>query len=229
MEAKLDQPDSVNSRVFADPCQGVVRWSASKSLWWLTMTMLWLSSAATTASVSSLIVFLILTSTTLCLGHSLGMHRKLIHKAFDCPLWMERLFVYLSTLVGLGGPFTMMRTHDTRDWAQRLPRCHPFLSHQNPIFKDFFWQLHCKLHLENPPRLHYPESIQRDWFYRFLQATSVFQQLRVSVATYLRPTPQHRCLQIPPCGKQDPLLAPQNTGQAESSPCRPVPFHQTRL
>ena len=34
---------------------------------------------------------------------------------------MERLFVYLGTLVGMGGPFGMIRQHDFRDWAQRKP------------------------------------------------------------------------------------------------------------
>jgi len=179
MESKHDLPDlpdSVDTTVFAEPLNGVVKWSASKSLWWSAMTLTWLCFAYSTVSISSLFVFLLLTILTLCLGHSLGMHRKLIHRSFECPKWLERVLVYMGTLVGLGGPFTMMRTHDTRDWAQRLPQCHTFLSHQNSFFKDFYWQLHCKLHLSNPPALRYPDSVQRDWFYRILQATSVLQQ-----------------------------------------------------
>lgn len=54
------------------------------------------------------------------------MYGKLIHESFDCPLWLERMFVYLGTLVGLGGPFGMMVMHDMRDWAQRQLACHPF-------------------------------------------------------------------------------------------------------
>jgi len=181
MVLQPDLPHSVDPTVFSDPNNGVVKWSAVKSLWWLAMTLTWFWYAASTASMSSLLVFLVLTSSTLCLGHSLGMHRKLIHNAFECPKLLERFFVYLSTLVGLGGPFTMMRTHDTRDWAQRLPHCHTFLSHQNSLLKDFYWQLHCKLHLKNPPALRYPDSIQGDWFYRSLQATSVAQQLLLAL------------------------------------------------
>ena len=52
----------------------------------------------------ALALFLATTATTVCLGHSLGMHRRLIHRAYDCPLWLERLFVYLGTLVGMAGP-----------------------------------------------------------------------------------------------------------------------------
>jgi len=148
------------------------------------MTLTWICFAPSTISISSLLVFLALSATTLCLGHSLGMHRKLIHHAFDCPKWLEYLFVYLSTLVGLGGPFTMMRTHDTRDWAQRLPQCHPFLSHQSGMLKDFYWQLNCKLHLTHPPLLTYSKLLQQDKFYRLLQATSIFQQALVAFVLY---------------------------------------------
>jgi len=176
MEATPDTPKSVDTSIYANPNTGTVKWSASKSLWWLGMTLTWFWFAPSTVSISAIVVFIVTTALTLCLGHSLGMHRKLIHHAFDCPKWMERICVYLSTLVGLGGPFTMMRTHDTRDWAQRLPRCHPFLSHQNSFLRDFCWQLHCKLHLNNPPRLQYPAKIQADRFYRVLQSTSMLQQ-----------------------------------------------------
>ena len=48
-------------------------------------------------------LFLVTTAVTVCLGHSLGMHRRLIDRSFDCPLWLERAFVYLGTLVGIGG------------------------------------------------------------------------------------------------------------------------------
>jgi len=185
MEATLDLPESVDTRNYADPNIGAVRWSASKSLWWLGMTLTWVWFATTTVSIDSIAVFLVTTAITLCLGHSLGMHRKLIHHAFDCPKWLERVCVYLSTLVGLGGPFTMMRTHDTRDWAQRLPQCHPFLSHQNNLLKDFYWQLHCKLHLDYPPSLRYPDCIQNDRFYKLLQTTSILQQGLFGVVLFI--------------------------------------------
>lgn len=184
MQSSQDAPVSVDLSVHSDPCHGVVRWNASKSLWWLAMTLIWIYFFVSTLSVSSVFIFLILSAITLCFGHSLGMHRKLIHGAFECPKWLERLCIYCSTLVGLGGPFSMMQTHDTRDWAQRLPACHPFLSHQNNLFKDFYWQLHCKLHLKFPPELCYPKSVQHDRFYQLLQTTSMLQQLPLALVLY---------------------------------------------
>jgi len=89
-------------------------------------------------SWSAVIVFLATTAFILCLGHSIGMHRLLIHESFKCSPVMEKLLVYTGTLVGLGGPMTMMHMHDMRDWAQRQPNCHPFLSHNTGILTDFW-------------------------------------------------------------------------------------------
>lgn len=110
------------------------------------MALGWIIGGALFFSWGAVAAWLATTAITLCFGHSLGMHRKLIHDSFACPDWMEQAGVWLGTLVGLGGPITMMRTHDMRDWAQRQPTCHPFLAHQSAILKDAWWQIHCKLH-----------------------------------------------------------------------------------
>ena len=169
----------------ADPKNGVVRWSAQKSIWWTGMLIGWLVGGTFWFSWSAVFVFLGVSAVTLCLGHSLGMHRKLIHEAYDCPLWLERVFVYLGTLVGLGGPFGMMVMHDMRDWAQRQPACHPFLAHQSGILRDFWWQLHCKLHLDHPPQYHVPKRIAQDRFYRFVEWSWMGQQLPLALLLFV--------------------------------------------
>lgn len=168
-----------------NPVDGVVRWSPLKSLWWISMALAWAVLGTAYFSWSAVGVFILLCAVTLCLGHSLGMHRKLIHDAFDCPVWVEKLLIYCGTLVGLGGPFTMMHTHDMRDWAQRQPECHDFLSHQNDIVTDFWWQLHCKLHLAHPPDFRFPQKMTESRFFRFLQATSMAQQLPVALLLFV--------------------------------------------
>ena len=81
-------------------------------------------------------------------GHSLGMHRLLIHHSYKCPKWLEYFFIHLGTVFGMAGPFGMMRAHDIRDWAQRHPACHDYLKHGSGFFKDGWWQLHCDLALD---------------------------------------------------------------------------------
>lgn len=112
------------------------------------------------------------------------MHRKLIHDSFDCPKLLERLGVYLGTLVGLGGPFTMMHTHDMRDWAQQQRQCHGFFSHKSNPVKDFYWQIHCKLHLKSPPQFVFPSKLTNDKFMVFLQRTAMLQQVPLGLLLF---------------------------------------------
>jgi stearoyl-CoA desaturase (delta-9 desaturase) len=149
---------------------GSVHWKPVKSLWISTMTVLGLA-APFFFTWGALLVFLATTAVTICLGHSLGMHRRLIHRSYDCPLWLERLFVYFGTLVGMAGPYGMIRQHDIRDWAQRKPVCHPYLAHRSTIARDGYWQLHCELRLANPPTLVTERRVSEDGFYRLLEAT----------------------------------------------------------
>jgi sn-1 stearoyl-lipid 9-desaturase len=169
----------------ADPNLGAVRWSPVKSLWWTGMLLGWVILGSIFFSWGAVAAFIVTCAVTLCLGHSIGMHRKLIHESFDSPLWVEKCLVYLGSLVGMGGPMTMMEAHDMRDWAQRLPSCHSFLSHQSGILKDFWWQLHCKLYLSQPPIYAVPERVSQDGFYRFVQQTSMLQQLPLGLLLFL--------------------------------------------
>ena len=112
------------------------------------------------------------------------MHRRFIHNSYECPKWLEYLFVYFGVLVGLAGPLGMMYTHDLRDWAQRQRRCHPYFGHKTNILRDGFWQLHCDLHIAHPPLFRPEDSIATDRIYRFMEQTWMWQQLPVALALY---------------------------------------------
>jgi fatty-acid desaturase len=160
-----------------DPVAGVVRWKPVKSIWILAMTGIALIAGPVFVTWGAVTLFVATAAVTVCLGHSLGMHRRLIHRAYDCPLWIERLFVYLGTIVGMAGPYGMIRQHDIRDWAQRKPFCHSYLAHRSSILRDGYWQLHCELHLDHPPQLVIEQRVANDPFYRFLDRTWMAQQL----------------------------------------------------
>ena len=168
-----------------DAVSGTVNWKPAKSLWISAMTLAALLGGPVFFTFGALVLFLATTATTVCLGHSLGMHRRLIHRSFDCPLWLERLFVYLGTLVGMAGPYGMIRQHDIRDWAQRKPVCHPYLAHRSSIMRDGYWQLHCELKLSCPPQLVLERRVAEDRFYRFLERTWMGQQLPWAVLLFL--------------------------------------------
>jgi stearoyl-CoA desaturase (delta-9 desaturase) len=156
---------------------GTVRWKPVKSIWISVMTVVGLVGAPLTFTWDALALFLATAAVTVCLGHSLGMHRRLIHRAYDCPLWLERLFVYFGALVGMAGPYGMIRQHDIRDWAQRKPRCHAYLAHRSSFLRDGWWQLHCELHLAHPPELVMERRVCDDRFYQFIERTWMAQQI----------------------------------------------------
>jgi stearoyl-CoA desaturase (delta-9 desaturase) len=133
------------------PVAGVVRWDPVHSIWNGGMLAASLTLCPVLFSWSAVAVFLVLTGGTLLLGHSVGFHRRLIHRSFECPLWLERVLVWVGTSVGMSGPFWMIRTHDLRDWAQRRADCHDYLAHRRPMLVDAWWQMHCRLELTSPP------------------------------------------------------------------------------
>lgn len=161
-----------------------VIWSPLKSIWVMMMYLFGIYGVLFLSSIENFLVFLISSAITLCLGHSLGMHRRLIHQSYECPKWLEYLFVHFGVIVGLAGPFGMVRTHDIRDWAQRQPKCHPYFSHQSSFLKDGFWQIHCDIVLKHPP-IFKEESILDTQFYRFMEKTWMLQQLPLALILYL--------------------------------------------
>jgi sn-1 stearoyl-lipid 9-desaturase len=180
-------PYRVNSLILdpaADPVSGTVRWDAPRSLWNGAMLLGALGLAPVAVNFTAVAVFLALTAATLCAGHSVGFHRRLIHRSFDCPRWVERVLVWLGTLYGMGGPLGTIRIHDTRDWAQRQPRCHDFYAHRRPLLRDLWGNLHCRLVLDHPPGFDPGPAIAGDPFYRFLERTWMLQQAPVALLLY---------------------------------------------
>ena len=66
-----------------DPNQGRVVWAPTKSLWNAGMLLGGLALAPWYTTPSALLLFFALTYLTLLFGHSVGMHRRLIHRSFD--------------------------------------------------------------------------------------------------------------------------------------------------
>jgi len=168
-----------------DVLNGTVRWSPASSLWWSAMALATLVGGAATFSWQAFGVFAVLTGLVLLFGHSLGSHRKLIHDSFSCPLWLEYCLVYAGVQVGLCGPISLVRQHDLRDFAQRQADCHPFLRHGRSFWADGWWQLHCRLDLDQPPQLTVAPRIDNDWFYCWLERTWMLQQVPPALLLYL--------------------------------------------
>jgi fatty-acid desaturase len=168
----------------ANPIEGNVVWSPAKSIWntFILCGALWL--APQYFSWSAFFFFLVFTYVSMLLGHSLGMHRRLIHKSYECPKWFERLLVWVGVLVGMAGPFGILRIHDIRDWAQREPKCHDFFAHRKGLFQDAFWQLHCSFAFAKPPSFIVEPEFAIDPWYQFMEKTWMAQQVLLGLLLF---------------------------------------------
>ena len=169
---RIDRPGCTSSAA-----EGRVRADPVKVAWVGSMIIFGTVGSVLTASWSAVTLFVVSTLITLCFGHSLGMHRRFIHRSYECPRWMEYLFVHLGVLVGLAGPHGMLATHDMRDWAQRQAQCHDYFAHGQVWYKDLWWQLFCSIELALPPELEIEAEIQNDRVYVWMERTWMLQQL----------------------------------------------------
>lgn len=167
------------------PLTGKIVWDTSRSLWnsFIFITAIFLSPFYFTWG--AFFVFLILSALTLCTGHSVGFHRRLIHRSFKCSKRLEHFLIWMGTIVGIGGPLWTIKTHDTRDWSQRQPACHDYLAHRQTLLKDAWYNLHCKLILDKPPKFNPGSEIMNDHFILFLEKTWMLQQLPIAIVLYV--------------------------------------------
>lgn len=167
----------------ADPSVGVPVLDAAKVSWNGAMflgTLLGIWQF----SFSGFALFIVLTWVTLLIGHSVGMHRLMIHRTFRSPRWFERILIYIGTLVGVSGPFGIIAIHDMRDWAQRQPRCHEFFAHRRSFWRDLTWNLFYRFEFALPPQITIEPHFADDAFYRFLDASWRWHQIPVAAALY---------------------------------------------
>ncbi len=164
---------------------GRVVWAPGRSVWIGGMTVAALGLAPFATTPGAVLVFLAGSGVTLCAGHSVGLHRLLIHRSLSAPRWLTWLLAYLGTLVGMAGPLGMVRLHDTRDWAQRQAACHDYHAHRAPMWLDAGWQMHCRLLLAAPPRFVPEPELARDPVLRFIERTWMLQQLPWAVLLFL--------------------------------------------
>ncbi len=166
-----------------DAVAGRVEWDPAISLWQGGMAGIALLAGPFSLGWDTALIFLATTGSTLLVGHSVGFHRRLIHGSFEAPAWLDALMMWLGTLVGMSGPFGMMRAHDLRDWGQRQPDCHPFLANRAGIWRDYWWCVHCRLILDRSPRFD-PDAPGRNRFHRFLDRTWMGQQVPIALLLF---------------------------------------------
>ena len=94
---------------------GHVRWDPCRSLWNGGMLLAALVLGPMTFTWGALAVFVVVLAIIMCAGHSVGFHRLLIHRTFECPTWLELTLVWIGVLFGMQGPYWMNRSTRRRE------------------------------------------------------------------------------------------------------------------
>lgn len=181
----LVSTERVHVMATTNALNGNVQFVPSKAVWLGTHSIAGITGVALFPHWDAALVFIILTAITICAGHSVGMHRLLIHSSFKTSRTIRNALVWLGTLVGMAGPFGMIEAHDMRDWHQRQEVCPAHPAHEAGFWRDAFWQLFCIFRLHKPPRFEIEKGIVDDPILATMERTWMLQQLPVALLLYL--------------------------------------------
>jgi stearoyl-CoA desaturase (delta-9 desaturase) len=130
-----------------------------------------------TAAASAALAFL-----TLCVGHSVGLHRGIIHRTYRAPRFVRCALAYLFALSGLGGPVSWLHVHFMRDHWQNRAACPRYFGYDHGILRDYHWNEHCRFVPKNEARYGIPAEDARDPFLVFLERTWAAHPILLALA-----------------------------------------------
>jgi fatty-acid desaturase len=175
----------LNFDTLVPPSAGRVVIAPSKIVWLYFL----LGSAGLAAffppSLGACAVALALTVLTLAAGHSVGLHRGIIHRAYACSTWLRGTLAYLFVLTGIGGPISWLRLHYVRDHYQNQAVCPRYFRYQHSLWRDYFWNLHLRFEPRDPALYDIPPSDERDAWLGLLERTWPLHNIALGLGLWL--------------------------------------------
>ncbi|NBD08204.1 acyl-CoA desaturase [Corallococcus sp. c25j21] len=164
---------------------GQVRFDAFKSLWLWSMVIPGVVLGPLSVTPATLTASLGMTFLTLCLGHSVGLHRGVIHRTYEAGPVVRGALAYLFVLSGLGGPLSWARLHAVRDHWQNQRDCPPYFAYRHSLARDFVWNLHLRFDAADDRALsRLPPDVMEDRWLRFLARTWPLHVLALAAVTF---------------------------------------------
>ena len=120
----------------------MIRFHPTKTMWFWTLGALTLVFAPSAVWWSTAALGATLTAFGFLFGHTVGLHRGVIHRTFRMSTALRGVLLYIFVLTGMGGPLNWMRTHDQRDRWQNQPHSPAYFRYEHGILRDFWWNLH---------------------------------------------------------------------------------------
>ena len=99
----------------------------------------------------------------LCLGHVVGLHRGVIHRAYRCSPITRWCLLLCATLTGVGGPLSMIHGHHQRDYWQNQPDPPRPFDHRHGMWANLLYELHVRHTAPFPLPPCWDETRQDPW------------------------------------------------------------------
>ena len=121
-----------------------------------------------TLNIKTTIITLFLTFLTVCLGHSVGLHRGIIHKTYTTTKWFQNSLLTLFAFTGLGSPKEWLKMHYFRDYWQNRLDCPKYFQYKHSLITDYYWNLHLSFKPEHIERYEIPKDDLGDKYINLL-------------------------------------------------------------
>lgn len=145
--------------------EGLIEFSFSKTIWLYLMVLPCFLIDFSKLNLQITFIGLTVTFLTICLGHSVGLHRGVIHKSYHTSSVFRSILVYFFVLTGLGGPLSWLKLHYYRDYWQNQKTCPKYFAYEHSLLKDFWWNLHLKFIPNEIDKYGIPkEDLNNKWF-----------------------------------------------------------------
>ncbi len=154
---------------------GRVRFDAGKAMWLWGMAVPGVIVGVPGLTARTFAASMAMAFVTLCVGHSVGLHRGIIHGSYRAHPITRGVLGYLMVMSGLGGPLAWVRVHALRDHWQSRADCPRYFAYDHSLLRDFWWNLH--LRFEPTPQsaaraeAKLPKWILEDRWLRLLERT----------------------------------------------------------
>lgn len=159
-------------RPLVPPEIGRVRFDLGKTVWLWGMALPGLALGIPAVTAGAVAASLALAFATLCIGHSVGLHRGIIHRTYRAHPAVIGALAYLGVLSGLGGPLSWARVHAVRDYWQNQPDCPRYFAYDHSLAGDFLWNLHTRFEpADARAEARLPAGLLEDRWLRCLERT----------------------------------------------------------
>ncbi|MBV7270287.1 fatty acid desaturase [Winogradskyella luteola] len=164
---------------------GNINFSWKKSIWLYLMLFPIIFIDYSLVSLSDVTLNIVLLFLTVGIGHSVGLHRGIIHKSYKTSKVFRNISLYLFVLTGLGSPLNWLKQHYYRDYWQNRLDCPKYFQYKHSLITDFYWNLHLTFIPKDINRYNIPKEDLNDSTILWLHKTWYLNYLFFMIVLYL--------------------------------------------